>query len=50
MRVRCEECPFVGNDEMCWNECEYDAELLEEMLADEFEPEVADDDEPKGQV
>lgn len=40
---RCPQCPYVGNDEMCWGECELLREL-EEEIADEFEPEVRDDE------
>ena len=41
----CRECPYIGNDEVCWDGCELLREL-EEEIADEFEPEVADDEEP----
>jgi hypothetical protein len=39
----CAECPYVGNDEICWDGC-YLLRELEQEIADEFEPEVADDD------
>ena len=43
-RVKQGAACYVGNDEVCWSGCELLREL-EEEIADEFEPEVTDDDE-----